>query len=184
MPTFLHKPARDGAAVANLKAAKAPEDQHHDFKGGFWEDAVQRCQKCKHKTPVSGSGGLEAAKDVAAMANALGGDLIVGVDETGDQASGWWGGKPIPGDADKTVLRWLKNQLAPRETSDAVEVRVVTAKDRDDGSEHRVLVVNVPPWPYGPVAVQTEIDPQKKVQYFFPVRRGRETFYLSFEEIM
>jgi hypothetical protein len=57
MPTFLHKPARDGAAVTNLKAAKAPEDHHHDFKGGFWEDAV-RCQKCKHKTPVRGSGCL------------------------------------------------------------------------------------------------------------------------------
>jgi hypothetical protein len=41
MPTFLHKPVRDGAAVAGLKAAKAPEAQHLDFKGGFWEQTLR-----------------------------------------------------------------------------------------------------------------------------------------------
>ena len=183
MPTFLHKPVRDSSTVAELKAARAPEHQHLDFKGGFWEDAVQRCQGCGQQTPRVGSAAVEAAKDVAAMANALGGDIIVGVDDAGDRASGWWGGRPIPNDADETMRRWLRNCLAPRDAADCAEVAFRNARDTADGTDHRVLVVNVAPWPYGPVAVQTEIDPQR-ARYFFPSRRDRDTVYLSFEEIM
>jgi hypothetical protein len=181
--TFLHKPARDGDAVAELKAAKAPEDQHLDFKGGFWEDSIRLCKSCKHPTRVEGSAALEAAKDIAAMANAEGGDVIVGVDDTGDWASGWWGGKPFPKDADETLRRWLRNYLAPREAADPVEIRLLTARDRIDGTDHRVLAINIPPWPYGPIGVQTDIDPQK-AQYSFPTRRDRDTIYRSAEEIM
>ena len=183
MPTYLHEPVRDGLAVAGLKSDGASEGQHLDFKGAFWEDAARRCRNCGTEVKVAGTASVEAAKDVAAMANAFGGDIIVGIDDTGDRASGWWGGNPIPADADETLRKWLRNSLAPRDAADVVEVSFVTATDLVDGTDHRALIVNVAPWGYGPVAVQTEIDPQK-ARYFFPIRRERDTVYLSFEEIM
>jgi hypothetical protein len=47
MPTFLHKPVRDGAAVAGLKAAKAPEAQHLDFKGGSGSRHCEGSRRCR-----------------------------------------------------------------------------------------------------------------------------------------
>jgi hypothetical protein len=182
MPTFLHKPVREAALVAKLKARAAPESQHLEFKGGFWEDAMLRCPKCG-PTSIRASAGVEAAKDVAAMANASGGDIIVGIDDTNDRASGWWGGKRMPDDAEETLRRWLRNYLAPREAADSVEIRMLAITESADSSVHRILSINVPPWPYGPVAVQTDIDPQK-AQYRVPFRRDRDTIYRSAEEIM
>jgi len=183
MPTFLHKPIRESPGVAQLKKTAAVEDQHLELKGGFWEDGSTRCPKCGHSPVAKVPAGVEASKDVAAMANALGGDIIVGIDDSNDRASGWWGGKKIPDDAEETLRRWLRNHLAPREAADPVEVRMLTVIDPIDSSEHRVLAINIPPWLYGPVAVQSDIDPQK-AQYRFPIRRDRDTMYRSAEEIM
>jgi hypothetical protein len=185
MPTFLHKPVRDGDTVARLIAAKAEENQHLDFKGGFWDDKRDRCKKCGETSVRASSAAEEVAKDVAAMANAEGGDLLVGVDDTDDRASGWWGGggRAIPDDAEETVQLWLRNHIAPREAVDPVEIRRLSAKDPVDGALHSVLVITTPPWPYGPVAVQSHLNPQM-ARYSFPVRRGRDTIFRSVEEIM
>src|SRR6266446_789055 len=110
-PTFLHLPIRDGQAVAELVARKEIESQNLDFKGGFWEDSRYRCKACGDKALIQRPAGVEAGKDVAAMANTDGGDLIAGVDDTDDRASGWYG-KALPRDGDETLRRWLANVLA------------------------------------------------------------------------
>ncbi len=174
---FLHSRIRDGQKVAELVARNEMESQNLDFKGGFWEDSKYRCKECGDRALVQRPASVEAGKDVAAMANADGGDLIVGVDDTDDRASGWFG-KPLPIDAHETLRRWLANVLAPREVTDTVEIGRMTARDASDGTEHDVLIVNVPPWSDGPVGVKS-MD-----AYLFPLRRDRDTRFLSFEEIM
>jgi hypothetical protein len=183
MPSYLHQPIRDGAAVAGLVSMAESETIHLEFKGGFWEKAQSTCKGCGARSQVDKSDALEAAKDVAGLLNAEGGDIVVGVSAKADRANGWYGSEP-PADADETLRRWLRNYLAPREAADFVEPRILVARDQGDDTEHRVLVVNVAPWPFGPVAVQSDVDPQKRANYTFAVRRGRETTYQSFEEIM
>jgi predicted HTH transcriptional regulator len=57
MPVFLHEPIADGSKIAELVAARAEEGQQLEFKPDL----------------------NDSAKEVAALANAIGGDLIIGV---------------------------------------------------------------------------------------------------------
>src|SRR5262245_8967300 len=84
---FLHTPVRSPAVVEKYERQHREEGEQLDFKAIAWKKGES----------------LEAAKDVAAFANHLGGDIIIGINDKSDCADGW---NPIP-NADITVfLRW------------------------------------------------------------------------------
>jgi hypothetical protein len=68
---FIHKPIRNTNEVAKVVTEQQEENESLDFKQEVWKD------------------GAEAAKDAAAFANHVGGDIIIGVTESNHTASGW-----------------------------------------------------------------------------------------------
>ncbi len=66
------KPITTAAQVEQLVAAHAPETEHLDFKRAYWSADGDR------------GAHVEAAKDIAAFLNAMGGTIVLGVtDEAG-----------------------------------------------------------------------------------------------------
>jgi hypothetical protein len=163
---FLHIPVRTPERVLELVRSSAEEGTYLEFK-----PTLNRA---------------DAEKEAAAFANGLGGDLIVGVHAPRDPDSGRdraqaFTGATLPQSAEKDVRQGLRDHLAPREVVDTIEVRVLRADDA--GQQRQVLVVNVPPWPHGSVAWQSEQDVQQAV-FRFPVRLDAQTRYKSFEELL
>src|SRR2546428_2265034 len=158
MPLFLHEPVREAAHLIQLASLKAEEGQHLEFKPDI----------------------TDAEKEMAAMANAEGGDLVIGahtIRDSGTNRDRWsrWTAPPRP--SEKDLRQLLQNALAPREVSDSIDI--LPLEIDADGRTLPILVANVPPWPYGPVAVQSEIDVQRAT-FRFPIRRDAHTRYMSF----
>src|SRR5258708_6752874 len=90
---FLHKPSRDPAVIADYVATKTEETETLDFK--------MKIDRTPDKVP-------DLAKDVAAFANNLGGDLVIGITEQNDRASGWY----YMSDSElKDALKWITDAL-------------------------------------------------------------------------
>lgn len=170
---FLHKPIQAADLPAVLRDHAPVEGPHLDYKATF-------------------SGGPEAqeemGKDVAALANAEGGDLVLGVEEEdGKPGIPWrWFERPTFRGTANQVRQWLDNVLIPREVA-----TIVTIEEHEvDG--HDVMIVRVPPWPHGPVAVRTLKSGAKvkgrttsdKVSFMFPYRDGADTRCMEWEEVM
>lgn len=149
-----------------------PEDAGLDYKGGLpapWTDK-RNGWEARH----------ECAKDVAALANHLGGYVIVGIDEDTTSVPG----RSLPGaftgiggsDPEKQVKDWLNAALRPRELAHRVDVYKVTVR----GNE--VLVVQVPAWAEGAALVEwgTVND---RLGYFAAIRDADHTRYLDVREL-
>jgi hypothetical protein len=163
MPAFLHQRVSDAAGLLKLAETNAYEGQLLEFKPDL----------------------TDAAKEVAALANAEGGDLIIGAHTLREPATNrdrWERWADLPRPSEKDLRQLLQNAMAPREMADTVEILPLEVQASSRGTLP-VLVANVPPWPYGPVGIQSAIDVQQ-ASYRFPIRRDAHTRYMSFEEIM
>jgi len=169
MPIFLHRPVRDTAEVLRYVDERRSENCHLDFKQKFW-DARQ---------PTSP---VEAAKDVAAFANADGGDIVIGIIDEADCAAGFYSSEVDAAVAFTQLRDWLRNRLRPRDVAETIDVVPLDVPQASETS--RVLVISVPPWAHGPVAVDDSSTSSEKPRFFFPLRRGKRTVYLTFEELM
>src|SRR5262245_11624220 len=114
---FLHIPARNPAVVEEYERQHREEDEQLDFKAIVWE-----------KSGTLEKPSLEAAKDVAAFANHLGGDIIIGINDKGDRADGW---NPIPNANIPITIRkirdWLIKHIRPQEVAELVDIEQVAA---------------------------------------------------------
>ena len=107
---FLHTPARSPAVVEEYERQHREEGEQLDFKAIAWKKGES----------------LEAAKDVAAFANHLGGDIIIGINDKGDRADGW---NPIP-NADipvtiRNIRDWLIYHIRPVLRQNLVTIDIV-----------------------------------------------------------
>lgn len=154
---FLHTPARSTGVIQDYINRKHPEGDQLDFK-----------------RPPAWKNGFEAAKDIAALANHLGGDIVIGVDDVDDCANEW---KPIPdteiSDFIERISHWLTDIIRPREFAASVDITQIRALE----ANHSVIVVSVPP------SIQL-VGVEKDNNFRFPIRNGRTTRWLIFEEVM
>lgn len=159
---FLHQRALSTAVIDGFVAQKRAEDEMLEFKAIPWKKGE----------------GPEAAKDVAAFANHLGGDLILGLGTKNDRASGW---NPIPNaelvSVENTIRQALITYLRPQEIAEIVEIASVSATKAD----HSAMVVSVPPF-HQLVGVEERASDKLTLQ--FPIRTGNRTRFFTFDEIM
>jgi hypothetical protein len=162
MPTLLHRPVADAAGVAALAARGAEETDQLEFKRD----------------------GGDLVKEAAALANAAGGDVILGAATTRDPTTNrdrwvrWVATTPFN---EKNAGQDLRDHLSPSEVADTI--RLTPLLINQEGTDYSVLIATVPPWPYGPVAWKSEVNVQQ-AHFRFPKRFGAQTRYMSLEEIM
>jgi hypothetical protein len=171
MPTYLHAAISRHDQLIKHVVEHTAEALHVDFKREFYKDEQ------RNNTVVPAQ--EEAAKDVASFANAEGGDIIIGITDQGHRAGVFFDTPNVVGIETK-FREWLRNRLAPREVAETVTMKLWEFDH--DQKQRQVLVVTVPPWPHGAVSVWD--GDSDKAGYFFPVRRGDDTRYLRFEELM
>jgi len=159
---FLHQPARRTEIIAGYINLPRGEDEQLDFKRIPWETGR----------------GVEAAKDIAAFANQLGGDIILGITDKADYADGWF---PIPNaeiaKVGSSIRQWLINYLRPHDFAEAIEIEPVAAQIPN----HSVITVSIPP---SPNLVGVETRESDRVFLQFPIRIGKRTRWLTFDEVM
>ena len=117
----------------------------------------------------------ELAKDIAALANNMGGELIIGVveDEDTGEAIDW---KWIPDSDVKTHRQWITDSfvfLRPGDLATSVVFDPVHVNP-----DQNVIVISVPAYP-DLVAVQVNSS-----RLDFPLRVETHTSFLAYEEIM
>jgi hypothetical protein len=148
-----------------------PESQHLDYKREWW-------------TPPNA--GEEAAKDIAAMANAEGGDIIVGARErAGGRFDGFHNWNVLnPSDPKRfrkepvaDCLQLLSGHLRPRDFVEKIRARTVTPPR----APCPVLVVTVPRSPFV-VGCATHAGHDAHVRY--PIRTETRTDFLESGEVM
>ena len=134
---------------------------------------VGKGQQARKET--RGRGGREGRRCVA---NALGGDIVVGViaDGATDHAVAFNSDARVPKNAAKELQDWLRVRLWPPEVASTVQLRRLKGPDGQ-----AFAVVTVPPWPNGRVAVRATEPPGR---FFFPCRRDAGTVFLELEEFM
>lgn len=163
----LYTPVLEPQRVLAMVHAGERENHHLDFKQAWWPR--RRGSPCHHQE--------EAAKDVAAFLNTMGGTILLGVTERNDRATGL-----IQGNWDDATLRnWLRDRLAP--ASAETHVRCVHIDVPWQGDTITVLAVNVDPWPHGPVGVRHGTD-RAIPAYRFWYRRGSENRSMEWEVCM
>ncbi len=124
---------------------------------------------------------IEIAKDVAAFANADGGTIIYGANETAGVLTGY---TPIPTAAEAEALRQAIRDVAKRRCAPPLTLDVRTLP-KNAGF---VVVANVYSAPGQATGVtldwQMRTPPGKKVEtHFFPVRIGDSTEFMNPEQI-
>lgn len=117
--------------------------------------------------------GFELAKDVTALANTIGGILLIGVGEDGSGRATKSVPYVIPPNATERVEQILASKVFPR--LHGFSVREIPA---GDGLGY--LVIAVPQSGQGPHAVT---DPKKGAGLHYPIRLGRTTHYLTEYEV-
>lgn len=177
MGTFLHQRRSSSSLIEHLVASHADESETLEFKGEFWSNQKKDSQNPKR---ITSFGREEAGKDVAALANGAGGDIILGITE--DPATGraaQFSSASFPKDVHQDLMSFLHASVVPPEMSNTVEVAAVDVTA--PAGPTRVYVVSVPPWPHGPVAVRRAegIDALS-----FPYRCGRHTRFMNLDEVM
>ncbi len=183
MSTWLHQRATTFDRLSALVTSKAEESCHLDFKADFWGEPAKRAMESSKDSEArkkararAGQAPVEAATDVAAFANGLGGDLVLGVRDKNDRANGW-STKPLILGRGQTLRQWLQSRLVPQEVASTIEV---TEMPEIDGTgDHHAVVVSAPPWPHGVVAVRCDDD-----RYKFPIRRGKENHYMDYNDVL
>jgi hypothetical protein len=160
---FLHDRIRDPAIIKSyVQRPGELETNQLDFKGEIG----------KHR---NGTVKLtELATDIAALANSLGGELILGLAEVNERAAGL---NPIPAAALKTNRQWIAQALERLRPGDFVTSVRPDPVEIDPGQH--VIAISVPPSP-DIVAVRDQDDSRLS----FPVRVDCHTEYLPYEEIM
>lgn len=153
------KPITTAAEVERLVAAHAPETEHLDFKREHWSGESARA---------------EAAKDIAAFLNAMGGTIVLGVTDEGGQA-----GKILPmklaGNTAQDFRQWLRPALTSSSAADYVDFELLETKDGT------VAAVNVRPWPHGVVGVRWSSDGGL---LRFPIREGTRMRDMAWEVVV
>lgn len=160
MPRYLHNPVKNANTVEEYIKNKQPEGKQLDFKAVPWKDD------------------LELAKDVAAFANHLGGDIVIGVNDKEDCANGWCPLKES--DIVKTISKiqqGLITHLRPSSFAKFVETKDFPQPTKGQS----FLVVSIPP---SIDLVAVEDKQSDKIQYKFPIRNNRRNQCLTYEEIM
>lgn len=164
---FLHDRCINPAVIRSLVDTHARESESLEFKGPFWKNEAKR--------PAT----EEAGKDVAAFANALGGDILVGVVDGGGHAARF-SDEPLPANARKELDDLLQVSLSPVSVMNTIKVEAVDCED-SGGRRRTVLVVSVPPWPHGPVCVRRA----EGIRAFsFPYRSGADTRFMEMDEML
>lgn len=157
---YLHKPVRDFASIDEFVKTKQAESEQLDFKAVV------------HTKPQ------EFAKDVAAFANNLGGDLIIGINDKDDCADGM---NPFErnkfAEHKQHLHQWLITHIRPVAFAEAVEMVEVVTPD----AMKAFLVISIPP---SLDLIGVEDKQGDKITYTFPIRTGRRTRTLFYEEIM
>ena len=172
---FLHDPVSTPDDVLRLLRDRVPEGLHLDYKAA-WSGSKPDRQE-------------EAGKDVAAFANAEGGDIIVGIEDGPPGLPLGFSRRPSLLEASQ-VRAWLNNVVVPRDVIAGVRIRPITVNDGT--GEHEVLVVSVPPWPDGIVGVRTtKAGNQAKgrtmndrISFLFPFRDEDESRFREFDEVL
>jgi Putative DNA-binding domain len=118
----------------------------------------------------------ELAKDVAAMANATGGLILVGIQEQ-DLRAVALSPVPLSGDVAQRYRQVLAGRVTPMVRD--VDIRVLQAAPGDPG--HGYVLVAVPRSLAAPHAVWQPADKLRKMS--FPVRNGADTRYLEETEL-
>lgn len=152
----MHISVTDFSAVQAMIASRAYETEELDYKAAL-DPSSEEC-----------------AKDVAALANHLGGVLLIGVQDVGDQAAGIRPGLDTRVTEQKVQQACL-NHLRP--ASFAGRIGFTPMSDPLD-STRAVLAVAVPPSPEL-IAVCSGTD---KEIVRFPIRAGRRTRWIQYEE--
>jgi hypothetical protein len=140
----------------------------------FIQDRQRETKQLDFKAEI-GRNRAEEAKDIAALANQLGGDLIIGIREKDEQAEGW---KLIVDSKLKQDLQQINQSLTAmiRPESFQLSVQISPIRIDDTGS---VIAVSIPA-SSELIAVQTD----NASSLSFPVRIETHTKYLSYEEVM
>lgn len=151
--------------VERLLAERRPEGDQLDYKSDWWRDQRRK---------------WEPAKDVGALANHLGGHIVIGVTEERDEISrstlpGEVVGVELDGKPRQMLTQALHNWLEPREVADLVDVTELTVRGKT------VLLVTVRPLIDGIAVVDRNggADPQFSV----PLRRGDDTYWASWRQV-
>lgn len=179
MPPYLHKPVRDEGTIAAWVGAHRPEDPQLDFKANMWEDKLDKAGCIK--VPAA----EEFASDVGAFLNHIGGDLVLGVDDGGGAAGGWFPAAKITFQGKVAQLRdWLNQRIEPRDACANVDFWECTV-----AGQHPVMVISCAPYRFGPVSVlcrHGQGSGSKKTDrlyHLFPLRDGTSTRYLEITEV-
>jgi Putative DNA-binding domain len=153
-------------STASLPAIGSVEDDALDFKREAARDAGEFDQ-------------IEMAKDIAALANGVGGTLLIGANEVDHRLASY---QPMALDVVSQVEQVYGQALSKRcvPTPSARITRV----EKDDGF---VLAINVSAYLPGPIGVlrkgaeTADRGPKhaSKPSFMFPVRRGVHTSYLD-----
>lgn len=128
------------------------------------------------------SDGKEAAKDVAAMANAWGGEILIGVAEGSDGSRASAFAMTLAADGrereGQRIHQLLEHYLRPRDFVDRLRFSWLTAPLGET-----VLAIWVPAAARACMAVAHE-EGRKGARFQFPVRAGRETRFMEYDEVL
>lgn len=144
----------------------APESNHLDFKKTY-----------RRGTPDSFDG-FELGKDIAGFANAMGGTILVGVQEAASVLHMYL---PLDDDEARFTIRAIEE--AVRDRCSPSPVVVTTKIPKDSGY---IVAVNVSPFPGQPIGVRVKGDKNDGYgdpAWTFPVRVGTQTKYFRPEQL-
>lgn len=164
---LLHSPIRTAQQLGAVIGQR--ETIQLEFKSSFW---TRRGTGHEHIA--------EAAKDVAAMANALGGDILIGVAARHSSAIGFaaWTDSGREDHCRELLRDWLHNYLKPASFSPHTSLALVEAPAQSACAS--VLVVTVPP---ARQLVAAVADPNQ-ASVRFPIRSLDGTRWADMEEAM
>lgn len=170
---FLHARLLDPSKIQALVASAAVESESLEFKREFWKNEKDASGR------VTSFAKEEAGKDVAALANAIGGDILVGIAENKGRAA-QFADLPLSGNPRGDLDMLLRASLVPLSVVNTIEVEPVDCKDAD-GHTRQVLVISVPPWPHGPVGV---LRAEGIRAFSFPFRIGSDTRFMEMDQMI
>jgi hypothetical protein len=148
--------------LENLTSARVAEDQDIDFK-----------QANYNKGP---GGNYELSKDIASLANHLGGLILIGIRETDGQAE-----ELTPIETDESIELRIRETVASWvfPMPQGVQVRQLESAQYPDRSYYLIAVPRSSEAPHG--VVDKPGDPRRKMCW--PIRNGTSTRYLHETEL-
>lgn len=160
--------------IERLDGKRCEETLTLEFKRRWWKPPGAKVDSAER----------EAAKDVAAMMNASGGCIVIGVGEDeGESRRLTLQDAQLSHDPQQQLQRWLHRHLRPVAAASYASLRIEKVwVRRATGKESVTLaVVDVRPWPNGPVWVQNDSNGDS---WRVPVREGAHTKCLTPEVAM